>query len=110
GLDAPGHVSSARDVVRLLRAALALPVVRRDARMVRPTIAGGRRLVTTDDLLQRFPLVLAGKTGHTAGAGWSEVAAARLGAVTVYAAVLGEPSRERRNDDLQALLAWGLGQ
>jgi D-alanyl-D-alanine carboxypeptidase len=28
----------------------------------------------------------------------------------VYASVLGEPSRERRNDDLQALLAWGLVQ
>ncbi|HZO50039.1 MAG TPA: serine hydrolase [Gaiellaceae bacterium] len=110
GLDAPGHVASARDVVRLLRAALALPVVRRDARMVQAAIAGGRQVVTTDDLLRRFPPLLAGKTGHTAGAGWSEVAAARLGRVTVYGAVLGEPSRERRNDDLQALLAWGLGQ
>ena len=94
----------------LLRAALANPVIRRYAATERAELSGDRKVETTDDLLSRFPPLLAGKTGHTNGAGWSEVAAARTGAVTVYAAVLGEPSRERRNDDLQALLAWGLVQ
>ena len=110
GLDVPGHVSSARDVVTLLRAALANPVIRRYAASERAELSGNRTVETTDDLLSRFRPLLAGKTGHTSGAGWSEVAAARKGPVTVYASVLGEPSRDSRNADLQALLMWGLVQ
>ena len=48
------------------------------------------------------------KTGHTAGAGWSEVAAARSNGVTIYATLLGGPTRDGRNADLAALLTWGL--
>lgn len=108
GLDAPGHVSSARDVVRLLRAALADPFVRQAAGATTATIAGGRTLVSTDDLLATYPPLVAGKTGYTERAGWSQVAAARSRGVTVFAAVLGLPTREQRNDDLRALLDWGL--
>ncbi len=110
GLDTPGHVSSARDVVALLRAALANAVIRRYAATERAVLSGNRTVETTDDLLARFPPLVAGKTGHTDGAGWSEVAAAHLGKVTVYASVLGEPTRQSRNDDLESLLAWGLAQ
>jgi serine-type D-Ala-D-Ala carboxypeptidase (penicillin-binding protein 5/6) len=74
------------------------------------TIAGGRTLHTWNDLLSTFPHLLGVKTGHTNGAGWSEVAAARGRGTTVYATILGSPSRGQRNDDLAALLAWGLGQ
>jgi serine-type D-Ala-D-Ala carboxypeptidase (penicillin-binding protein 5/6) len=108
GLDAPGHVSSARDAVRLARAALRNPFIRRTVRLERATLAGGRSVSSTDDLLSRYAPLLGGKTGHTAGAGWAQVAAARAGGVTVYAAVLGEPTRAQRNDDLEALLRWGL--
>jgi D-alanyl-D-alanine carboxypeptidase (penicillin-binding protein 5/6) len=110
GLDVPGHVSSARDTVTLLRAALANPVIRRYAATERALLPGDREVETTDDLLARYSPLLAGKTGHTDGAGWAEVAAARSGPVTVYASVLGEPSRESRNDDLESLLEWGIAQ
>ena len=50
------------------------------------------------------------KTGHTNHAGWSEVAAARGIGVTIYATLLGEPSRSVRNQDLERLLAYGLAQ
>jgi D-alanyl-D-alanine carboxypeptidase len=30
--------------------------------------------------------------------------------VTIYATLLGSPSRRERNDDLESLLVWGLGQ
>ena len=109
GLDRPGHVASARDVVTLLRAALANPTILRIAATEQAEIAG-RDLDTTDDLLARYPPLVAGKTGHTDDAGWSEVAEARRGGVSIYAAVLGDPSREQRNDDLQALLTWALGR
>ena len=109
GLDRPGHVSSARDVVELLRVALANPTIKRLASTEHAKI-DGHDLGTTDDLLSSFPALVAGKTGHTDDAGWAEVAEARRGDVSVFAAVLGDPTREQRNDDLQALLTWALGR
>jgi D-alanyl-D-alanine carboxypeptidase (penicillin-binding protein 5/6) len=74
------------------------------------TIAGGRTLYTWDDLLSLFPRTIGVKTGHTSQAGWCQVAAARGTGVTVYATLLGGPSRSVRNADLESLLIWGLGQ
>lgn len=108
GLDQDGHVSSARDVVRLLRAALRHPLVRTAARLPSVEIRG-RTFDATNDLAGAFAPLVGGKTGHTSRAGWSEVAAARGPGVVVYAAVLGSPSREQRNRDLEALLRFGLG-
>jgi serine-type D-Ala-D-Ala carboxypeptidase (penicillin-binding protein 5/6) len=110
GLDAPGHYSSARDVSRLARIAMRMPVIRSVVRDKTATIAGGRTLTTWNDLLTRFPGTFGVKTGHTAGAGWSEVAAARSNHVTIYATLLGGATREGRNADLAALLAWGIAR
>jgi D-alanyl-D-alanine carboxypeptidase (penicillin-binding protein 5/6) len=110
GLDQPGHRSSAQDTVALLRAALRRPFVRTWASRRVATLSTGRTVETTDDLLRRLPQLVAGKTGHTADAGWSQVAVARAGGVTVYASVLGAPTREARNDDLESLLRWALAQ
>jgi D-alanyl-D-alanine carboxypeptidase (penicillin-binding protein 5/6) len=109
GLDEQGHVSSARDTITLLRSALRNPFVREAARLPRATIAG-RVYEARNDLAGTFAPLVGGKTGHTSQAGWSEVAAARGPGVIVYATVLGEPSREQRNADLEALLRWGLDE
>ena len=109
GLDAPGHVSSARDVTRLARIAMRKPFIRETVRQVELDVAG-RRLVNWNDLLSTFPRLIGVKTGHTNQAGWSQVAAARGGGVTVYATLLGGATREGRNADLAELLAWGLDQ
>jgi serine-type D-Ala-D-Ala carboxypeptidase (penicillin-binding protein 5/6) len=109
GLDAPGHVSSARDVTKLARVAMNKPFIRETVRLVSAT-AAGRRLYTWNDLLSTFPNLIGVKTGHTDAAGWSQVAAARGGGVTVYATILGGETREGRNADLAALLAWGLSR
>ncbi len=76
GLDEAGHYSSARDAVRLLRAALRVPLVKTLAATKSATIAGGREVESTDDLLGSFAGFDGGKTGHTNDAGWSQVAAA----------------------------------
>jgi len=110
GLDTPGHVSSARDVTTLARAAMRTRFVRHTVRRTGATLAGGRVVHTWNDLLSTFPSLLGVKTGHTAAAGWSEVAAARGRGLTVYATLLGSPSRSERNVDLAELLAWGLDQ
>jgi D-alanyl-D-alanine carboxypeptidase (penicillin-binding protein 5/6) len=99
GLDAPDHYSSARDVTKLARVAMNKPFIRETVRLVQAE-AAGRRLHTWNDLLSTFPNLI--------GAGWSEVAAARRGGVTIYATLLGGASREGRNADLAGLLTWGL--
>lgn len=109
GLDAPGHVSSARDLTKLARVAMRKPFIRETVRLVEVT-AAGRRLHTWNDLLSTFPSLLGVKTGHTDGAGWSQVAAARGGGVTIYVTLLGGDTREGRNTDLAELLGWGLSR
>lgn len=109
GLDQKGHYSSARDTVALLDAALRNPFIRTWSTRTRATIAGGRTVESTDGLLGRLPLVAA-KTGHTSGAGWSQVAAVQQGDVRITAAVLGSPGEDERDADLEALLRWGLAQ
>jgi D-alanyl-D-alanine carboxypeptidase (penicillin-binding protein 5/6) len=108
GLDEPGHVSTARDVAKLLRVALRNPVIRRYASSARTTLSDGRVVESTDNLLGAVPGLRGGKTGHTGLAGWSQVAFVRVGDVGITAAVLGEPSETRRDADLEALLRFGL--
>lgn len=110
GLDEPGHVSSARDATKLVRYALGIPFLRDAMSRETVTLPGGRMLTTTDDLLVTWPPLVGGKTGHTAGAGWSQAAAATKGGVTVYGAVLGSSTRSARNDALRELLQYGLAQ
>jgi serine-type D-Ala-D-Ala carboxypeptidase (penicillin-binding protein 5/6) len=110
GLDTAGHYSSAWDVTRLGLEAMREPAVRRLVRQESATIAGGRTLHTWNDLLGEFPGVFGVKTGHTSSAGWSQVAAARGNGVTIYATILGSPSRATRNGDLEELLAFGMSR
>ena len=110
GLDTPDQYASARDVTRLALAAMRIPIVREYVGETDDTIAGGPVVHTWNDLLGVLPGVFGVKTGHTAAAGWSQVAADRAGGVTVYATILGSPSRAQRNDDLTRLLVWGLSQ
>jgi serine-type D-Ala-D-Ala carboxypeptidase (penicillin-binding protein 5/6) len=110
GLDAPGEHSSAADVTRLARLLMQRQTVRQIVRMRTADIAGGRVLHTWNDLLGVFPGVIGVKTGHTGLAGWCQVAAVRGPGVTVYATILGSPSRAQRNADLARLLRWGLSR
>jgi D-alanyl-D-alanine carboxypeptidase (penicillin-binding protein 5/6) len=110
GLDVPDHYSSAADMTKLARVLMRTRFVRDTVDQETATIAGGRTLYTWDDLLTIFPRTIGVKTGHTAQAGWCQVAAARGPGVTVYATLLGGPTRSVRNVDLESLLIWGLAQ
>lgn len=110
GLDAPGHYSSAEDVVALARLAMQRPLVRRLVRAKTMQIEGPRTLKSWNDLLWRVPGLIGVKTGHTDNAGWAQVAAAKRGPTSVYAVILGSPGRERRNVDLTELVEWGFDQ
>ena len=110
GLDAPGEYSSAADVTKLARLVMRNAFVRATVAKETATIAGGRTLHTWDDLLALLPQTIGVKTGHTNDAGWCQVAAARGRGVTIYATLLGSPTRAERNADLESLLVWGLAQ
>jgi D-alanyl-D-alanine carboxypeptidase (penicillin-binding protein 5/6) len=110
GLDAPGEYSSARDVTKLALAAMRIPVVRDLVGERTDTLADGYVVHTWNDLLGMVPGVFGVKTGHTSRAGWSQVAADRVGGVTIYATILGSPSQQQRDDDLTQLLVWGLSR
>jgi serine-type D-Ala-D-Ala carboxypeptidase (penicillin-binding protein 5/6) len=109
GLDASGHYSTAYDVTRLAEAAMRVPRIRAVVRLRSDSISGGRTLHTWNDLLGVFHGLFGVKTGHTAGAGWCEVAAVRRNGAILYTTVLGSPTRSQRNADLAALLRWGVG-
>jgi D-alanyl-D-alanine carboxypeptidase (penicillin-binding protein 5/6) len=110
GLDAPGHVSSAHDVTLLARIAMHNAVIRNVVAMRNATISGNRHLHTWNDLLGSFPGLFGVKTGHTAEAGWCEVAAVHGDGTTIYVTILGSPTRSQRNVDLAALLRWGVSR
>jgi serine-type D-Ala-D-Ala carboxypeptidase (penicillin-binding protein 5/6) len=108
GLDAPGHVSSARDATLLVRHVLGVPIIRDALGRTSFSLPGGREFPTTDDLLVSWPPLVGGKTGHTAAAGWSQAAAASARGATVYGTVLGANSRTSRNEALRTVLRYGL--
>jgi D-alanyl-D-alanine carboxypeptidase (penicillin-binding protein 5/6) len=110
GLDVPDHYSSAADMTKLARVLMRSQFVRATVDEKTASIAGGRTLYTWDDLLSIFPRTIGVKTGHTDQAGWCQVAAARGLGVTIYATLLGGPTRSVRNEDLESLLIWGLAQ
>jgi D-alanyl-D-alanine carboxypeptidase (penicillin-binding protein 5/6) len=111
GLDAPDHVSSAHDVAVLAQVAMHSPIVRDIVAERTDTIENGVvTLHTWNDLLGVFPGTIGVKTGHTDDAGWCEVAAVRASGYTIYAVILGSPTRAQRNADLEHLLTWGITQ
>jgi serine-type D-Ala-D-Ala carboxypeptidase (penicillin-binding protein 5/6) len=108
GLDQAGHVSSARDATRLVQHALRVPLIREALSQTTFSLGPGREFETTNDLLSAWRPLVAGKTGHTSAAGWSQAAAARGNGATVYGTVLGGTTRESRNVALQSLLRYGI--
>ena len=99
GLDAPGAYSSARDVTRSPRRRWAARRAE-DGRQVTGGSAAAGRSTPGTTCSASFPGVFGVKTGHTDGAGWSQVAAVRRDGGTIYATILGSPSRTQRNADL----------
>jgi D-alanyl-D-alanine carboxypeptidase len=108
GLDAPGHLSTARDTTALVRYALGVPVIRDALSRTSVSLPGGREFPSTDDLVSTWKPLVGGKTGHTDAAGWSQAAAAAARGVTVYGTVLGTHGPLERDRALRSLLAYGL--
>lgn len=117
GLDAPGHHSSARDLVDLARVAMRDPLFREIVSQHVATIpgpggVGTRTLESQNTLLERYGEADGVKTGMTDDAGFAMVAHARRPAlgVQLFAAIIGAPSADSRAQDAEELLRWGFSQ
>lgn len=113
GLDAPGHVSSARDLHRLAAVAMAEPEIARAVALpaLDVTTVGGRRFrkPAGNLLLGRVPGAVGVKSGYTRGAGKCLVGLVRRGDDAVVVVLLDAPDRwwsaARLIDDAFAALA-----
>ncbi|MBL7499193.1 D-alanyl-D-alanine carboxypeptidase [Frankia sp. CNm7] len=109
GLDAPGQLTSVRDLAILGRAALAEPAVSRYLTIPRaalPTRDGGRFEIQNHNLLLgTYEGTLGVKNGYTVAAGATFVGAARRGERTLLVALL--RAAPNYGADARALLDWG---
>lgn len=114
GLDAEGHVSTARDLLRLGLAAMANPEFRRAAVLTEvslpPAPDGTARVAqATNDLIQSYEGAIGVKTGFTFQAGLVLVAAAERDGRAIYVVVMGSEGPGAHFSDAAALLDYGFG-
>lgn len=109
GLDAQGHLSTARDVALLSREILLrYPQVTHYTSIWMDTLRGGQtHLLNTNKLLKRYQGTTGLKTGTTGGAGVCITASATRDGLSLIAVVLGSPSAKDRFDAAITLLDYG---
>lgn len=108
GLDVDGHVSTARDLIRLGVAALDYPLLLRTARIKHITFDQGGRFIevdATNRLLGVFPGLFGLKTGETVAAGQVLLSYVRGPHQRLIGVVLASPARRV---DTRELMAWSL--
>lgn len=110
GLDAPGHLTTARDLAIITSAAMRNPTFAEMVATVRQGIPWGdsstRHLTNHNKLLTRYPGTVGIKTGFTNGAGPSLVSAVQRGSSTLLAVVLDAPGQTHYEESI-ALYDWG---
>jgi serine-type D-Ala-D-Ala carboxypeptidase (penicillin-binding protein 5/6) len=112
GLDAPDHYTSARDLLELTRVAMARPEFAeavRAKKLVFPSAPDGtpRTGSSTNLMLWSYPGSLGVKTGFTAQALLTHVAAAERDGRRLYAVVLGSDGDRAHFADVTALFDYG---
>ena len=111
GLDAEGHLSTARDVAAMSRTILnTCPEVLHYTGIWTDTLRGGAtQLINTNKLLRRYEGITGLKTGTTGGAGVCISASATRNGLSLIAVILGAPSSADRFDAATTLLDYGFG-
>jgi D-alanyl-D-alanine carboxypeptidase (penicillin-binding protein 5/6) len=114
GLDAEGHASTARDLLRLGLAAMANPTYRAAAsrrEVALPPAPDGtpRVAAATNELLETYEGAVGVKTGFTFQAGLVLVAAAERDGRAIYVVVMGSEGPGAHFSDATALLDYGFG-
>ncbi len=114
GLDAEGHSSTARDLLRLGLAAMTNPRFREAAGRLEVTLPPApdgtpRVAAATNELLRTYEGAVGVKTGFTFQAGLVLVAAAERDGRAIYVVVMGSEGPGAHFSDAAALLDYGFG-
>ena len=100
GLDADGHLTTARDIAAMSRALLAYP-------KISELRGGATQLVNTNKLVRFYDGCTGLKTGTTDGAGSCLSASAERGGLSLIAVTLGSPTSAERFSAARGLLDYG---
>ncbi len=108
GLDADGHLTSARDVALMSRALLGHPIIIQYTTIWMDSLRdGATQLVNTNRLVRTYPGITGLKTGTTDKAGSCLAASAMRDNLHLVAVVLGSPTSDQRFAATRALLDYG---
>ncbi len=108
GLDAEGHLTSARDVAIVSAELLRHEGVLEYSTIWMDTLRNGElQLANTNKLLRSYPDAIGLKTGTTSQAGCCVSAAARRDGMTLIAVIMGAPNSKTRFAEAGALLDYG---
>lgn len=110
GLDVPRTYSTAADLAKMTRSALAEPRFANIVNKSRATLRTGsttRRIRNRNRLVGRYSFVEGVKTGRTLAAGYLLVGAASREDARVISVVTGEPNESARDADTMKLLKFG---
>ena len=108
GLDAEGHLSTARDIAIMSRALLTHPKIKDYSTVWMDTLRDGQtQLVNTNKLVRFYEGCTGLKTGTTDAAGSCLAASAQRDGLELVAVVLGSPSSDERFSAARALLDYG---
>lgn len=111
GLDADGHVTSAKDIAIASAALLAHDEVLNYTGIWMDTLRGGKlQLTNTNKLIKQYSGAIGLKTGTTSKAGCCISAAARRDGMTMIAVILGAPDSKSRFADAKKLLDYGFAK
>ena len=108
GLDAEGHVTTARDIAAMSCALLRYPLIRQYTSVWMSELRDGKtQLVNTNKLVRFYDGCDGLKTGTTDGAGSCLAASATKKGMSLVAVTLGSPTSEERFSAARGLLDYG---
>ncbi len=108
GLEAEGHLTTARDIAKMSAALLAHKKITEYTTIWTDTIRDGAfGLTNTNKMIRSYSGMIGLKTGYTSDAGYCLSGAAAREGMTLIAVVLGGESSQTRNADVAALLNYG---
>ncbi len=111
GLDADGHVTSARDIAVASAQLLSHEEVLQYTGIWMDTLRDGKlQLTNTNKLIKHYNGAIGLKTGTTSKAGCCISAAARRDGMTMIAVILGAPDSKSRFADARKLLDYGFAK
>ncbi|MCI8648990.1 MAG: D-alanyl-D-alanine carboxypeptidase [Anaerotruncus sp.] len=108
GLDAEGHVTTARDIATMSRVLLNYPLIANYSSVWMTELRGGAtQLVNTNKLVRFYDGCTGLKTGTTDGAGSCLAASATRKGMSLVAVTLGSPTSAERFSAARGLLDYG---